>query len=382
MALVVTAIAAALYVAILAIKADLAIAYKRRSPAPPRDPDLSAATIVQPILSGDPDLEAALRGNLETVPEARFLWLIDQDDVDADIVTSRLQRDHPGHRIERLFTPPPPGAVNPKLFKLEQARATVTTGMFVVLDDDTRVTRAGLGALVSALDTHTLATGLPCYAEGGNLFSRLVSQFVNNNAALTYLPLLHFGPPPTINGMAYAITPAALTSIGGFGPLWNQLADDLAVARRVQDASGTIAQTPEPHFVATTVRDARHYRSLMHRWFLFALLLVRDRPPAWRALIALLHVLPPWLLWIVLATAVLVPGWISAAIAIGALAVRATMLVAVQRVITGRSRHAPVLSIAAELLQPFHLVDAACRRTIRWRTRQYIVVANDDFRPV
>ena len=45
--------------------------------------DLSTATIVQPILSGDPDLPAALAENLAALPEARFLWLIDDDDEDA-----------------------------------------------------------------------------------------------------------------------------------------------------------------------------------------------------------------------------------------------------------------------------------------------------------
>ena len=253
----------------------------------------------------------------------------------------------------------------------------VTEGAFVVLDDDTRLTREGLAALLAALDGRTLVTGLPCYLDRGGMPSRLVAQFVNNNAALTYLPLLAFAPPPTINGMTYAIAPAHLAAIGGFTPLWGRLADDLALARRVLDAGGTIVQTPYPQFIATTVGDLRHYRALMHRWFLFALLLLREQPPAWTLAITLVHGLPPLLLWMTLvgSLASLPPIFIV-------IGVRAITLIVVQRAITGRSRHAPFLSIVSELMQPLHLCHALFQRRIVWRTRTYLVRANDDFRPV
>jgi ceramide glucosyltransferase len=388
------------------------------TPSPsPGGVDLSAATIVQPILSGDPDLPAALADNLAALPQARFLWMIDDDDAEAAAITLKLRDAHPSHRIERRVCAAAPDGVNPKLFKLEASRSAVTDGAFVVVDDDTRLTREGLAALLGVLDTHTLATGLPCYVERGrDLASRLLAQFVNNNAALTYLPLLAFAGPPTINGMTYAMTPASLDAIGGFAPLWRHLADDLAVARRVIRAGGTICQTPYPQFVATSVRDLRHYRVLMHRWFLFALLLLREQPARWRLAIVLLHGLPPLLLWTMLlaatisvASAGLAPSAMAAASAVSGaaapmsgmpalpppalaiipmlsvmvvLALRAVTLIVVQRRLTGRGRHSPVLSIVSELLQPLHVLHAAVDRRIVWRTRRYAVRANDDFRAV
>jgi ceramide glucosyltransferase len=370
------------YLIVLAGKAILAVRYARRYPKPAADRDLAPATIVQPILSGDPDLGAALADNVRRLPEARFLWLIDADDDEAERVTAALQREHPAQRIDRCVCPPPPPGINPKLFKLERARDAVTDGVFVVLDDDTRLTREGLGALLAALDTHTLATGLPCYLDRDDLPSRLLAQFVNNNAALTYLPMLTFAPPPTINGMAYAMTPASLTAIGGFALLWGHLADDLALARRVLQTGGTIAQTPCPQFISTTVRDLRHYRALMHRWFLFALLLLREQRLAWTLLISLLHGVPPLLLWLVLLGTVVQAGWLVLIVALSLVGLRAATLIVVQRIVTGRSRHAPILSIVSELLQPLHLVHALCQRRITWRTRRYAVRANDDFPPV
>jgi ceramide glucosyltransferase len=436
-AVIATACAGA-YLAILLGKAILAMRYAARYPRPQpwsreasSGVDLSAATIVQPILSGDPDLSAALADNLATLPEARFLWLIDDDDEEATRIVSKLRDAHPAHRIETLVCAAAPDGVNPKLFKLELARSEVTRSnakrseatrseairseairseaascAFVVVDDDTRLTREGLAALLAALGTHThtVATGLPCYLTDlgrphrRDLPSRLLAEFVNNNAALTYLPLLAFAEPPTINGMTYAMTPASLDAIGGFTPLLGYLADDLAVARRVIQTGGAIRQTPYPQFVATSVRDLRHYRALMHRWFLFALLLLREQSAGWTLAITLLHGLPPLLLWALLLWTVLpwtallaAPVSIPSAVPLllvlplvllFVLLLRAATLIAVQRRLTGRSRHSPVLSIVSELLQPLHLLHALVSRRIVWRTRRYLVRANDDFRAV
>jgi ceramide glucosyltransferase len=61
------------------------------------------------------------------------------------------------------------------------------------------------------------------------------------------------------------------------------------------------------------------------------------------------------------------------------LGLRAVTLIVLQRRLTGRSRHAPVLSLVSELLQPLHMLHALISRRITWRTRRYLVRANDDF---
>lgn len=242
-----------------------------------------------------------------------------------------------------------------------------------------------MGALLVALETHThtLATGLPCYLKRQrDLPSRLLAEFVNNNAALTYLPLLAFAGPPTINGMTYALTPASLDAMGGFAPLSRHLADDLAVARRIIQMGGAIRQTPYPQFISTSVRDLRHYRTLMHRWFLFALLLLGEQPAGWTLAITVLHGLSPLLLWAMIAVITLSFSVASATCLVCVLAVRAITLIAVQRRLTGQNRHSPMLSIFSELLQPLHMLHAIAIRRITWRTRRYFVRANDDFTAV
>jgi len=373
------AAAGALYLTLLVFKAALALAYARRFQRPRAGTDLSAATIVQPILSGDPDLGAALSDNLASLPEARFFWMVDESDAAGQEITATLMQTHPDHRIERRLCPDPPPGINPKLFKLERARHEARHSVFVVVDDDTRVTRVGMAALIEGLAADTVTTGLPCYLDRGDLPSRLVAQFVNNNAALAYLPLLAFAAPPTINGMTYAIAASTLDSIGGFAPLLEHVADDLAVAERVRETGGTIRQTPFPQFVATSVRGWRHYWTLMHRWFVFATLLVGRQTAAYAALIGLLHGVPSILLWMLVLGALILPGVPTMAIVVSVVMVRAAALVLVQRAITGRSRHRVAVSIAAELLQPVHLAHALCSSRIQWRTRRYTVRAHDDF---
>jgi ceramide glucosyltransferase len=180
--------------------------------------------------------------------------------------------------------------------------------------------------------------------------------------------------------MAYAIRGRTLERFGGFGPLVGHLTDDLAVARVVLASGGRIAQTALPQWVQTTVPDGSRYVRLMHRWFLFASLLLRHQPRHLQIVIAFLYALPPILLWAVVIATVAEGSAVAMATLAVALIVRSLTLVALQRRIYGRSLHRPMLSLASELLQPFHLVHATLVRTIVWRTRRYVVSDIDSFR--
>ncbi len=367
---------ALLYLLLLGKKAGLAKQVARSEPRLPPS-DGAGVAIAQPILSGDPTLATVLAENLRELPAARFLWLVDLDDLEGQRVCSELAARHPETKIEISLHDQPPPAINPKLWKLEAARAAhpanTAEPVFLVLDDDTRMPGSTLAALLSALDVHSVATSLPGYLDDGRFPSRLLAQFVDNNAALTYLPLLPFLPPLTINGMAYALQRKKLDEMGGFGQLLGHLTDDLAVAETVLAAGGTIFQSARPHWVETTVRDGKHYAQLMHRWFLFALLLLRKQPLRIRATIGLLHALPPLLLVALVGTAALAPSPVGLGVLAATLGLRALGLAAVQRAIYDRSLEAPATSIASELLQPLHLLHALFWRRIVWRTRRYRV---------
>ncbi len=368
-----------IYVAILLLKAFGAWIYAKRYPAGLADNTAASVTICQPILSGDPDLEGALEDNLKALPDAAFLWLIDEIDEEAARVTARLTKLHSRVAIRVLRCPNPPDGINPKLFKLETARQAMRPGILLVLDDDTRLGRAGFEALTAALGRGELATGLPFYRTAQTGFGNLLAQFVNNNAALTYLPILNLVSPVSINGMCYALKTETLAKLQGFAPLLRHLTDDLAVADSVRQSGGRIIQTPFPQEVATTISSFKQYMAQMHRWYVFALLLMRRRGIILNAAMVLFYALPPLLLWLGIVQALLMTGVSTAAMLLGTLLIRGAVLSCLQQQLTGRPRHLPGLSIVSELLQPIHLIHALLVRSIRWRTRHYRVYENDRF---
>ncbi|VVE58624.1 hypothetical protein PHO31112_05352 [Pandoraea horticolens] len=369
----------AAYLILLSIKSGLALRYAKRYFVMKTTLAHSDVTICTPILSGDPQLAHVLKDNLDALPQARFCWLIDEGDLEAHRVTSELLQQHRDRKIDVMVFPPAPSCTNPKLFKLERARNRIRTPVLIVLDDDTRLPERSMQALLGALSQAQLATGLPYYREGDNLLSNLLAQFVNNNSAQTYLPLLQIAGPVSINGMCYALHTATLESIGGFTSVLSHLTDDLAVADLIRAHGGRIHQTPFPQEVATTIPTSSAYLRQMHRWFLFAILLMRRQRPGMNALITLLHGIPPLALAAMLMLAVVSPASHNWLFVVTLLFVRALILVTTQSVVFGHLRQHPFLSLLSELLQPLHLLHAVCWRRIHWRTRCYQVFDNDRF---
>src|SRR5690606_10324784 len=97
--------------------------------------------------------------------------------------------------------------------------AQVDTGTVLILDDDAVLSASSLETMLAQLRDNTLVTALPWYRAEENVPSRLLAQFVNDNSALTYLPLLPFARPLTLNGMCYALRLSTLERVGGFTPI-------------------------------------------------------------------------------------------------------------------------------------------------------------------
>ncbi|GAA2045436.1 glycosyltransferase [Agromyces tropicus] len=384
---------AAAYVGVLVAKAALAgtaVARRRARvraaadrPEPGRPPvEPADLTVVQPILSGDPQLEDALVATLVAAPRARVLWLVDEDDVEGRRVASAARSRHPLVDVEVVDCPPCPPAASPKAFKLALAETRITTAAFAVVDDDTRITADGVAALLDGLRVADVSTGLPCYVPGPGRWSRLLAAFVNDQAILAYLPTSASGSARALNGMTWAMRTRTLRRLGGFGPLTGLLADDLAIASRVRGAGGAIDQTDVPQFVSTSVADGRAYRRLMHRWLVFAGLAVRAEAAGWRIALVVAYALPSALLAGLVAGALARPGTVRAGAVVGALAARSAVIAAAQRTVTGRARHDPAHSLAAELALPVQFAAALAVPRITWRSRRYVVHANDRFEPV
>lgn len=356
------------YGLLTALRAGLALRFlardRRESPASGEGFDEGRVTVMQAILSGDPTLGRNLEENLRHHPRARFLWLVDEDDPVGRELTGRLSAG----RAEVVLAPPPPQGRNPKVFKLALGLPRASGDLVAVLDDDTVLPAGALARAALALDRGELATGLPYYRPEGSFASRLVAAFVNSNALVTYLPILSFREPVTINGMFYLTRRETLERLGGFAAIEDRLCDDYEMARLYRRAGLRIVQTSVVHPISTTVRGAADYARILRRWMVFANHLFRDAiDPLMIVLVVLPAVMP--LLLVVLAVFV-GPAALAATLA-GLAAKAALMAVLRRRAIGSRETVSGVLlEVLADLLQPFHAASALVRpRSIRWRSR-------------
>lgn len=360
---------AGVYLLLLATKAILSL---RAAARRPEVEQLDApVTVLQPILGGDPALRATLQGNLRHIsPAARFVWLIDEaDTAGREAAEPLLSAAAFPDRVTVFLCPPCPAGINPKLFKLNLALPDVTTEYVAVLDDDTSLAPEHLPRAIAALAEADLYTGLPRYVSGVGPWSELVAQFVNNNSVMTYLSLLDWTGPLTINGMFYVLRTETLRGWGGFQPLLGQLCDDYALARLAQRHGGRIRQGTTAQLIQTFIDGPRRYFSLMHRWFVFANVLVLDQPLGRRLLLAVWLGLPPLLLWGSFLCGL--GGWPGAVMLGGVLLIRHAVIWGLRRKLFGGPQAVPPLrSLAAELLQPLHLIHAILSPVIFWRSRR------------
>ena len=270
------------------VKGALIVRFFRR-PEARAEPAPSSVSLMQPILSGDPGLEACLRHNLRTPlhAEVEFLWLVDEDDLEAHRICGNLMREFSDRSIRLLLTPPPGRSANPKMLKLIAGFPHAAGAVVGVLDDDTMLPGSGIEpALNRVADAEPgLAFGLPYYVSFGNFWSSLVAGFVNSYSLLTYIPVSFFREPFTINGMFYLARRETWDAVGGFAGLENFLADDFAVAQRFRAQGRRLVQSPLLHGIATHVTGPVHYARLMHRWLVFARESVLSSLP-WRDLLA------------------------------------------------------------------------------------------------
>jgi ceramide glucosyltransferase len=370
--------AAGIYLLLLVFKAYLSLRYANQMNVYSVNPDEPIdVTIMQPILSGDPLLESSLRHNLTIVPQGvKFVWLIDNDDTVALELTKSLAELNPN--ITRVMCPSVPQHLNPKIFKLAFGFEQVTTPLVAVLDDDTCLSKGSLQQAQYGLNHAEIYTGLPCYDTGPTIWSSLLAHFVNNNSILTYLPVLAFTKPFSLNGMFYMLKRETLVAMGGFEAISHQLTDDYAMAQLVKKHGGNIMQGVTAQTVRTSVKDFSHYLRLMHRWFLFASLQISDQSVERKLLLVIFLVTPSLLFWI---SVVGLLTHVSGVIILLVLVLfRYAILNYLQRKLLNQPpRFSFGMSILSECFQPFHMLHALIDKNILWRKRQIRVEPDGTF---
>jgi ceramide glucosyltransferase len=354
-------------------------------------------TVIQPILGGDPALAEVLSETLQHTPRwALFRWMVDEDDTLGRETATRLAATDA--RVTVHLCPPPAPDENPKTKKLALALHAVRTPYLAVLDDDTMIGESNLVAALIALgaphwrpsaaaptSVADLYTGLPSYDVLPGVANGLLAHFVNDNAGFTYLALQRWFGALTINGMFYVARTAALREIDAFERIRGELCDDYALAHLVRGHGWRIHQGATALRLRTSLAGFDHYRAQMHRWFVFARVLLRDQPLVRRLALSTLLGAPPVLLVVVVLG--MFTGRVGAEVGVAVLFGRHLTLGAVQQRVL-RTRPGPLpsrslaLSLASELMLPLHWLHAALVPTIRWRSRSIHVERDGRYRQV
>jgi ceramide glucosyltransferase len=350
------------YVVVSAVRHVLA----RRAWQPSAEGPEPEVVVLQPILSGDPFLAEQLAANLANHPAARFRWLVDEGDDEGRRVATALAEGV--ERVEVRVYGEAPASANPKVYKLARA-VDASDSLVAVLDDDTVLPPGTLACAATLLADADLVTGVPYYLVEGSLWSRLVAAFVNGSALITYLPLSLVGPPVSINGMFYLTTRAALERAGGFAAMEDRVCDDYELAALYRRAGLLLVQASLPHPLRTTVTSAAAYASIMRRWLVFSLRLLRDEAnPSLAALVVAPGVAPG----VAIACAVAARRPTLAAASLAAVAAKAVATARLRRDLLGAPSAPGDLGceVVSDLLLPVHLLAAlAARGHITWRGR-------------
>ena len=345
--------------------------------------------MLQPVLGGDDELESCLVANAKSLEDcSRIVWIVDEDDAAGQNAAEAALERLTGHNVETLVVPQAPveRSVNPKSFKLQIGLLGVTTEYIAVIDDDTIVGSEHMGRALETLRASVdLYTGLPSYVARGGTGSRLVAAFVNSNAALTYLTPLCCTSPRSINGMFVATRTSTLRSLGGFAAIDGELCDDLALAELYRDRGKSIHQGAMAQVLIAGGLGVSDYWRQMHRWFVFALVLMRRMSFGWKAWVAATSIVQSLLLGALFLS--ILGGMVHVGILASVLLLRHWALWVLLRAtrdhslngLAERPRVGAFSSIVAELVIPLHAVHAAFHPVIRWRTRRYTVRRSGSF---
>lgn len=374
----------ALYLIILVVKCTLTIVKPKLKNLSEESVDLSQVTIVQPICSGDPTLAETLTYNLHANAEVNYLWLVDNTDNVANELTSMLKKDFQHINIKIMHCKDCPEKTNSKLFKLNQGLKTVFTDYVIVLEDSVMLHAETLHDLIVNLKDNDLSTVLPLYSDNGNFWCKLMTQFVNNNSAMIYLPLLWFKKPVAINTMCYAMKLMTIQQLGYFENMLNFLSDDVSLAALFKQKSLNIYQSREQVVSQLNIEDTNQYMILMNRWFLLSKLLLKNYSVIEKVIITFLYGLPPFLFFMIILYSLRDLHYIALPLLLIA---RLIIIQIIQKIVLNKHNNSNELeqygfSILSELMQPYHLFQAFAISTIIWKTNLYKVKSNEDFHEV
>lgn len=260
-----------IYLSIYFIKVSLMISYQKRMryvnttrTANPND-----FSVVQPIVSGDPNLKTDLTANVNNASGLSFIWIVDHDDNEAIEIVNQIKVTT-NKDISIIVCDEIPKDLNAKVYKQKLALSQCKKYM-IALDDDSVLNFDFLDNIKNMLESEEcIITGIPYYSNYSGFFSSLVTSFVNSNSLLVYLPMARINLNNTVNGMCYFVKTELMKKYNVFESIQDKLCDEYEIAKIMKANHIKVIQHVIPCKVGTTIKGLTHYLNLMKRWMVFS----------------------------------------------------------------------------------------------------------------
>lgn len=242
-----------------------------RRPVAPEPPSWERVTLIQPITRSGNDLARALqsRFRLDYPGLIQHILVCDANDLESQSVCRSLLTAFPRLRAHLLLVEGTGGPVASKIEKILAALPCVQGDTLCFVDDDVILPPSALSSLVAPLHLPGVGAvfGLACYTNWRNLWSGLISSFVNSHALLSYIPLTYLTEPFTITGHCFAMRRSVFLATGALRGMGNRADDDHELARATKRLGLRLLQTPLIYEVDNYLSSFHAYRAQMKRWF-------------------------------------------------------------------------------------------------------------------
>ncbi len=237
------AIAAAAYY-LLAVVA--AIQWIRRSggPRPAAAGAPVGISILKPVHGRDPLFYEAIRSHAEQdYPEFEILFGTTSPDDPALEDIARLRDEYPSRRIEAVLVSTE--APNTKAGVLAELARHARYPVFLVNDSDITVEPGYLRSVVATLSDPAIGMVTCLYrAEGRSPAARFEALGIATEFAVSVITARFLGQAEFALGSTMAFRAEDLRAVGGFEAIWDYLADDYQLGRRMHDAGRRIEFAP------------------------------------------------------------------------------------------------------------------------------------------
>lgn len=247
--------------------------FARRPPAEPAS--WPSVTILQPVTRGVAGLRANLeaRARLDYPAHVQHILLCDAADADSQAICREMAAAHPEMDVclrclegyDRRGDAP-----MPKLVKLRSGLPLATGDVLCLMDDDVAPRRNGLRRLVAYLSEPGVGAsfGLACYTNWENLWSSLLSAYVNTYTLENFIAWTYLCGPIRVVGQMACYWRRPFVAAGAFDGLEGYIDDDFVLARRLREAGLRPVQTPVVYDVNDAAESWRRYNAKFKRWII------------------------------------------------------------------------------------------------------------------